>query len=205
MIVIGGGITNASKTHVGVFDNMMIANWPNWGYLAPTTLNEMKSMLEWAVKQRKHPVAIKSPVNPISEGSPINEDYSTIKYDVKLGSKVAIIGVGDFYQLGEKVRKLLKKHDINASLINPKSVAHLDTKTLTSLMTDHELVVTLEDNTLEDGFGEKIASYYGPTKMKVKNYGEKREYTDNESVDSIYQRNHLLPEQILDDIIKIIK
>ncbi len=36
-------------------------------------------------------------------------------YDVKLGSKVAIIGVRDFYQLGEKVRKLLKKHDINAT------------------------------------------------------------------------------------------
>lgn len=96
-------------------------------------------------------------------------------YDVKLGSKVAIIGVRDFYQLGEKVRKLLKKHDINATLINPKYVAHLDTETLTSLMANHELVVTLEDNTLESGFGEKIASYYGPNNMKVRNYGEKKE------------------------------
>lgn len=88
-------------------------------------------------------------------------------YDVKLGSKVAIIGVRDFYQLGEKVRKLLKKHDINATLINPKYVAHLDTETLTSLMANHELVVTLEDNTLESGFGEKIASYYGPNNMNA--------------------------------------
>lgn len=108
-------------------------------------------------------------------------------YDVKLGSKVAIIGVRDFYQLGEKVRKLLKKHDINATLINPKYVAHLDTETLTSLMANHELVVTLEDNTLESGFGEK------------------KEYTDNESVESIYKRNHLLLNQIFNDIIKIIK
>ena len=29
LVVIGGGVTNTSKTHVGVFDNMMIANWPN--------------------------------------------------------------------------------------------------------------------------------------------------------------------------------
>ena len=126
-------------------------------------------------------------------------------YDVKLGSTVAIIGVRDFYQLGEKVRKLLKKHDINATLINPKYVAHLDTETLTSLMANHELVVTLEDNTLESGFGEKIASYYGPNNMKVRNYGEKKEYTDNESVESIYKRNHLLLNQIFNDIIKIIK
>lgn len=34
----------------------------------------MKSMLNWAVKQRKHPVAIKNPVNLFPEGSPINED-----------------------------------------------------------------------------------------------------------------------------------
>ena len=32
-----------------------------------------------------------------------------------------------------------------------------------------------------------------------------KEYTDNESADSIYQRSHSLPEQILDNIIKIIK
>lgn len=101
MIVAGGGITAASKTHLGIFDNTMVANWPNWEYLAPTTLNELKSMLEWAVKQRKHPVAIKSPVIPLPEGQPISENYSTIKYDVKPGSKVAIIGLGDFYQLGE--------------------------------------------------------------------------------------------------------
>ena len=69
MIVAGGGITAASKTHLGIFDNTMVANWPNWEYLAPTTLNELKSMLEWAVKQRKHPVAIKSPVNPLPEGN----------------------------------------------------------------------------------------------------------------------------------------
>ncbi|HJF09229.1 MAG TPA: 1-deoxy-D-xylulose-5-phosphate synthase, partial [Lactobacillus crispatus] len=92
-----------------------------------------------------------------------------------------------------------------ATLINPKYVAHLDTETLTSLMANHELVVTLEDNTLESGFGEKIASYYGPNNMKVRNYGEKKEYTDNESVESIYKRNHLLLNQIFNDIIKIIK
>lgn len=41
--------------------------------------------------------------------------------------------------------------------------------------------------------------------MKVRNYGEKKEYTDNESVESIYKRNHLLLNQIFNDIIKIIK
>ena len=186
MIVAGGGITAASKTH-------------------PTTLNELKSMLEWAVKQRKHPVAIKSPVNPLPEGNVVSEDYSTIHYDVKSGSKVAIIGLGDFYQLGEKVVDLLKKDNINATLINPKSAAHLDTDTLDDLQKDHELVVTLEDNSIDGGFGQKVASYYGPTKMMVKNYGAKKEYTDNEPKGSIYKRDHLMPEQIASEVLEIIK
>ena len=205
MIVAGGGITAASKTHLGIFDNTMVANWPNWEYLAPTTLNELKSMLEWAVKQRKHPVAIKSPVNPLSEGNVVSEDYSTIHYDVKSGYKVAIIGLGDFYQLGEKVVDLLKKDNINATLINPKSAAHLDTDTLDDLQKDHELVVTLEDNSIDGGFGQKVASYYGPTKMMVKNYGAKKEYTDNEPKGSIYKRDHLMPEQIASEVLEIIK
>src|SRR5699024_9565071 len=65
MVVAGGGTTGASKTQPRIFANAMVANWPNWEYLAPTTLKQLKSMLERAVKQRKHPVAIKSPVNPI--------------------------------------------------------------------------------------------------------------------------------------------
>lgn len=205
MVVAGGGITGTSKTHLGIFDNAMVANWPNWEYLAPTTLNELKSMLEWAVKQRKHPVAIKSPVNPIPEGDPVDENYSTIKYDVKPGSKVAIIGLGDFYQLGEKVVDILKTENINATLINPKSAAHLDYDALDKLQNDHELVVTLEDNSIDGGFGQKVASYYGPTKMMVKNYGAKKEYTDNEPKESIYKRDHLMPDQIVSDILEILK
>lgn len=204
MLVAGGGISAQSKTHLGVFDNMMIANWPNWEYLAPTTLNELRSMLEWANKQGNHPVAIKMPTLKVPMGEKVSEDYSTIHYDVERGSKVAIIGLGDFYQLGKKVRDLLKDKGINASLINPKSVSTLDTESLDNLKKNHELVITLEDNEISGGFGQKIASYYGPTKMMVKNFGEKKEYTDNEKRESIYERNGLLPEQIVDKVLSIL-
>lgn len=204
MLVAGGGISNGSKTHTGIFDNTMISNWPNWQYLAPTTLNELKSMLTWAVKQRKHPVAIKLPTNPLSMGKEINEDYSKIKYDIQKGSEVAIIALGDFYQLGEKVRLALKDKKIAASLINPKSASDLDLTTLNQLKEDHKLVITLEDNSLAGGFGEKIASYYGPSTMRVKNFGEQREYTDLEDINSIYKRNHLTVKQLTSDILEIL-
>ena len=104
----------------------------------------------------------------------MDEDYSTIKYDVKPGSKVAIIGLGDFYQLGEKVVDLLKTENINATLINPKSAAHLDYDALDELQNDPELVVTLEDNSIDGGFGQEVACYYGTTKLMGKHYDYKR-------------------------------
>lgn len=49
---------------------------------------------------------------------------------------------------------------------------------LESLKKDHNLVITLEDGILNDGFGEKIASFYGTSEMKVKNYGLEKEFYD---------------------------
>ena len=198
MLVAGGTISSQSKTHLGIFDQVMISNLPNWIYLAPTTLAEEKAMLEWAIKQKKHPVAIKVPGNvPETDHQDVITDYSTINYQVKPGKEVAVIGLGAFYQLGEKVANKL-----GATLVNPLSANILDEKALDQLATDHKVIVTLEDNILDGGFGQKVASYLGNKDVKVLNYGQNRVYTDQTPVAEIYQQNHLTLEQIVADVQK---
>ncbi|MBH9986577.1 MULTISPECIES: 1-deoxy-D-xylulose-5-phosphate synthase [Lactobacillus] len=198
MLVAGGTISSQSKTHLGIFDQVMISNLPNWIYLAPTTLAEEKTMLEWAIKQKKHPVAIKVPGNvPETDQQDVITDYSTINYQVKQGKEVAVIGLGAFYQLGEKVANKL-----GAALVNPLSANILDEKALDQLATDHKVIVTLEDNILDGGFGQKVASYLGNKDVKVLNYGQNRVYTDQTPVAEIYQQNHLTLEQIVADVQK---
>lgn len=200
MLVAGGTISSQSKTHLGIFDQVMISNLPNWIYLAPTTLAEEKAMLEWAIKQKKHPVAIKVPGNvPETNQQDVITDYSTINYQVKPGKEVAVIGLGAFYQLGEKVANKL-----GATLVNPLSANILDEKALDQLATDHKVIVTLEDNILDGGFGQKVASYLGNKDVKVLNYGQNRVYTDQTPVAEIYQQNHLTLEQIVADVQKIL-
>ncbi len=194
MMVAGGGISGTSKTHLGIFDQVMISNLPNWIYLAPTTLNEEKAMMEWAIKQRKHPVAIKMPTKAVPEGKRVEANYDEIKYQVKKGKDVAILALGDFYSLGEKVADKL-----GATLVNPVSANILDKNTLDQLAADHEVIVTLEDNSLDGGFGEKVASYLG-AKTKVLNFGQKRVYTDQIPLEQIYKDNHLTVDQIVEDI-----
>lgn len=65
----------------------------------------------------------------------------------------------------------------------------MDEALLDDLKRDHTLVITLEDGVLDGGFGEKIARYYGPSDMKVLNYGVKKEFIDRYDVEEQLKKN----------------
>lgn len=191
-------------THLGLYDIPMISNIPNMVYLAPTSKEEYFAMLDWSIEQTEHPVAIRIPCNGvISDGRAPDIDYSDInKFKVEQkGEKIAILALGDFYQLGEELAKEIKeKLNIIPTLINPRYITGLDEELLNELKQNHSQVITLEDGILEGGFGEKIASFYGNTDMKVKNYGIKKAFYDKYNVKELLKANKLTPQQILAEI-----
>lgn len=194
-------------THLGFQDIPMLSNIPNLVYLAPTTKEEYLSMLDWSIEQNEHPVAIKLPGKEmISDGKTITDDWSRLNtYEVtEKGSKVAILGLGTFYGLGEDVCEKLKEAGINATLINPHYISGLDETLLESLKEEHSVVVTLEDGILDGGFGEKIARFYGSDDVKVLNYGLKKEFLDRYDVAAVLKANRLTREQIAEDIQKLL-
>ncbi len=135
----------------------------------------------------------------------IETDYSHLnRYQVKeQGSKIAILALGDFFRLGEEVAKAIKeKSGIMPTLINPRYITGLDQKLLEKLKENHDRIITLEDGILDGGFGEKIARYYGPSDMKVYNYGLKKEFIDRYNVEEVLRDNRLTVSQILEDVLK---
>ena len=208
ILVFWGGISSADVTHLQVFDIPLISNIPNIVYLAPTNKEEYLAMLDWSVDQNKYPVAIRVPMtNLVSTGVKDKTNYSNLnkfKFANK-GEKVAIIGVGNFYQLGEQVQAKLKEQGINATLINPVYLTGLDEQALDELKANHDLVITLEDGVLDGGYGEKIARYYGNSGMKVLNFGAKKEFTDRTSMNELNKRYHLTTELIVKDIENLLK
>lgn len=191
-------------THLGLYDIPMISNIPNMVYLAPTSKEEYFAMLDWSIEQTEHPVAIRIPCNGvISDGRAPDTDYSDInKFKVEQkGEKIAILALGDFYQLGEELAKEIKeKLNITPTLINPRYITGLDEELLNELKQNHNQVITLEDGILEGGFGEKIASFYGNTDMKVKNYGIKKAFYDKYNVKELLKANKLTTQQILAEL-----
>ena len=196
-------------THLGIYDIPMMSNIPGLVYLAPVTKEEYLAMLDWSIDQTEYPVAIRVPGGEfISDGRKVDKDFSILnKYEVThKGSKVAIIGLGSFYGLGDRTRELLKEQTgIDATLINPYYITGVDEELLRSLKEDHELVITLEDGILDGGFGEKISRFYGASDVKTRNYGIKKEFLDRYDVDTVMKDNHLTPEQIVEDIKLIIE
>ena len=208
ILVNWGGITGADATHLSKYDIPLISNIPNMVYMSPTNKEEYLAMLDWSVNQTKYPVAIRVPFQGVtSTGEKDTTDYSIInKYKVThKGNKVAILGLGNFFRLGKDVQTMLReKLGIDATLINPIYTTGLDKELLEDLKSEHQIVITLEDGVLQGGFGEKIASYYGGSDIKVLNFGADKEFTDRIPLEELYQRYHLTPELIVEDIKNIL-
>lgn len=209
IVVNAGGISGADVTHLGLFDIPLISNIPNIVYLAPTSKEEYLAMLQWGLDQQEQPVVVRTPsAEVVSTGEKIEPDFSKLNTYKKVaqGNKVAIIGLGAFFKLGQEVKKHLKETTgIDATLINPRFITGLDENMLNSLVEDHEVVITLEDGLLNGGFGEKIARFYGDKDVKVLNFGATKEFTDSVPVEELYTRYHLTKELIVDDIKSALK
>lgn len=203
----GGTASLNDITHICLFDIPMLCSIPGLTYLAPTTCEEYFAMLRWAILQDKKPIAIRVPsngVNHTDESVDTEYGYEPQYKIIHKGEKVAVIAAGSFFQKGEKVVCMLAQKGINASLVNPRYLNDVDANTLETLKDDHQLVVTLEDGCKDGGFGERIASYYGTSDMKVLVCGVKKGLYDRFDLQQLLADNRLLDEQIVEDIVTIL-
>lgn len=194
-------------THLCWFDIPLLSNIPNLVYLAPTNKDEYLSMLKWSLDYKEHPVAIRVPVgNTVKSSREVPSDFSILnKYEVvHRGKDVAILGLGNFYAMGEAVAGLLKEKGIDATIVNPRYISGIDEVLMEDLKDDHKLIITLEDGALEGGFGEKIARYMGPSSVKVRCYGAKKKFVDRYDVSEFFTENRLRADLITEDVINLL-
>lgn len=158
-------------THLGIFGLAAFTHIPNLVVLAPTCAEEKTF-----------------------------DALDTYKVEKK-GEKVVVVALGDFYQKGEAVAAAIKRAlGFEPTLINPRFASGVDKKLLEELKKDHGLVITLEDGITSGGFGEKIASFYGTSNMKVKNYGLEKKFYDRYNPAELLKELGMSTEQILADV-----
>ena len=194
------GLTDV--THLGIFGISAFSNIPNLQILAPSSKSEYLNMLDWALDQNEHPVMILIPGNAVTDRE-ADRDYSNIgRFKVEQqGEKVAILALGDFYQMGESLAAAVKKKlGFEPTLINPRFASTIDTELLEQLKEKHSLIVTLEDGILDGGFGQKIDAYYSTSDVKVKNYGLEKKFYDRYDPAKLLEELGMTNEAMVDDI-----
>ena len=197
----------SDATHLGFFDLALLGGLPNLRCLAPVCREEYLAMLDWAIEQDKGPVVVRVPGNGVVSRPDLapkpGEAFSAPAYQmVRPGSQVAVLALGSFFGLGERVADTLAaRSGVHATLVNPRFATELDEGFLDGLAAGHNLVVTLEDGVLEGGWGEKVARYLGPTGLRVRCYGIRKGFPDRYDAGELLAENGITVEGIARDIL----
>lgn len=191
-------------THLWIFNYSIFSNIPNLVLLAPTSKKEYLNMLERSIEQKFHPVMILMPWNGViddeREASFSYDEINTYKVE-QLGEQVAILALGDFYQIWESLSKKIESELwFKPTLINPRFASWIDENLLNDLRKNHKVVITLEDWILEGWFWYKITNYYWTSEIKVKNYGLNKEFYDRYNANELLDSLRITPEKMLEDI-----
>lgn len=149
------------ETHHGIFDLSYLGSMPNMTILAPKNLWELSDMIKFAVNY-DGPIAVRYPRGEAYTGlkefrAPICLGKSEVIHE---GSRVALLAVGSMVKMAEEVQKQLKERmDMDAALVNARFVKPIDEELLRSFADTYELVVTLEENVKDGGFGERVLAF----------------------------------------------
>ncbi len=165
-----GLVGSDGETHQGIFDLSYLTSIPNMSVLAPKNLWELRQDLDFAVNHFNRPIAIRYPRGQAYRGlrefaAPVEYGKGEMLYE---GSKIALLAVGSMVSTAEHVREKLKEEGIDCSLANGRFIKPVDEELVERLAASHLLLVTMEENVLQGGYGLQVTAYVHAHHPEVK-------------------------------------
>ena len=156
-----GLVGSDGETHQGIFDLSFLSTIPGMTIFAPKNGWELEAALEYALEEYDGPFAIRYPRGAAS--TELEEFNQTIEYGhseiMYWESQIDLVAVGNMVLVADKVRDNLKARGYSVSLVNARFVVPIDHNMLYRCQKSHDLIVTLEENVLSGGFGERVCQY----------------------------------------------
>jgi len=159
-----GLVGDDGPTHHGAFDISYQRCLPNIVLMAPRDEAALVDMLHTALVYDDGPVALRYP-RGAGEGVPLPAAPSAIELGrgelLREGSgKIAFLGYGYGVQVALGAAGLLEsEHSLEATVADARFAKPLDDALIESLVADHEIVVTVEENVLAGGFGAAVVEH----------------------------------------------
>ncbi len=192
-----GVVGNDGKTHQGVFDLSYLSHIPNMTVLVPSTLNELKEMLEYAL-MLKSPVAIRYPADREVTDRKSSSIFDSLWDSVSIGEKVTLLPIGN--RMADIAFKVREELGDGVGIVVARSVKPLDEKVLDSIK--DKLIVTIEDNAIIGGFGSMVSGYYKARgeNVDIISFGIKDEFVKHGQISSQLNCSGISVENIVGEI-----
>jgi len=143
-------------THHGLFDIGYLRHVPNWVHMQPKDEDEFVDMLWTMLHYNCGPIAIRYPRGS-GTGAKIKPEPRLLEIGkaevVQHGRDVAIFGLGAMFEIAEEAAPKLEEKGVSVALINPRWIKPMDTGTLEFFARSVDVVCTIEDHVLYNGFG----------------------------------------------------
>ena len=164
-----GLVGSDGETHQGIFDLSYLSSIPNMHIMAPKNKWELSDMMKFAVALEA-PIAVRYPRGTAYAG------LSEYRAPIELGKAewitreggIALFAVGSMVKTAEEVQTLLHEKGYRASIINARFIKPIDEEAVLSACEDHDMIVTMEENVLSGGFGEKVLTCLNDHEKQIK-------------------------------------
>lgn len=180
------------QTHQGAFDLSFMRCIPNMVIMAPADENECRQML-YTGHQHSGPSAVRYPRGN-GMGVEIQTEFSALEIGkgrvlrqrdaTTAGEKIAILSFGTFL-----ANALQAAEQLNATVADMRFVKPLDEELIRQLATDHDVLVTIEENAIAGGAGTGVLEFMMKEKLlkPVLNLGLPDEFIAQGSQEELHQ------------------
>ncbi len=200
-----GLVGDDGPTHHGVFDISFLRAIPNIIISAPKDWQELRDLLYTAVNSGKI-FAIRYPRGEVfGERDEGFKEIPIGSWEVlEKGRDIAILAVGKYVKRALETKEILKRYGFNATVINARFIRPMDTDLLTETLKTHKYIVTMEDGSLNGGFGSAVAEFIMDNDFlnTLIRFGIPDRFIDHGKVDLLERDLGLLPEQMAERIKK---
>ncbi len=199
-----GLVGSDGETHQGIFDLSYLASIPNMCVMAPKNKWELSDMMKFAVGYHG-PIALRYPRGEAYDGlerfrAPIHYGKAEVIFDE---TEIALLAVGSMVKTAVEVRERLRERGYACTLINARFVKPFDAEVVRELEKEHKLLVTMEENVKNGGFGERVLEYLNEigSRMRSINVSLPDDYIEHGNVDILKEESGIDADSIVKRII----
>ncbi|MEP6698789.1 MAG: 1-deoxy-D-xylulose-5-phosphate synthase [Verrucomicrobiota bacterium] len=197
-------------THHGLFDIGYLRHVPNFVHMQPKDEAEFVDMLWTMANHTAGPIAIRYPrgagTGAVPKATPKLLEIGKAEV-VQHGRDVALFGLGNMFEIAQEAARKLEEKGFSVALINPRWIKPLDTGTLEFFARSVEVMCTLEDHVLHNGFGCAVMEhlYTQMIHTPVVRIGWPDQFIEHGTIPILRQKHGLTADALVEKVLPFLQ